>query len=81
MERALSGGQAGNVPVLLVNGVVAGIWHQRRAGRNLAITVEPFGRLTAGQRRELDQQVERIGHVLEAQPEWAIGEVTVGPHA
>jgi hypothetical protein len=26
-ERALAGGQAGNFPVLLIDGVVAGIWH------------------------------------------------------
>ena len=31
-RRALSGGQAGNVPVLLVDGIVGGVWHQRRAG-------------------------------------------------
>ena len=31
--RALAGGQAGNYPVLLVDGVVGGVWHQRRSGR------------------------------------------------
>ena len=31
--RALARGQAGNFPVLLIDGVVAGVWHQRRAGR------------------------------------------------
>ena len=29
-------GQAGNYPVLLVDGVVGGVWHQRRSGRKLA---------------------------------------------
>ncbi len=43
--RALSPtGQAGNYPVLLVDGVVGGVWHQRRSGRKLAITVEPLQR-------------------------------------
>ena len=32
-------------PVLL-NGEVAGVWHQRRSGRKLAITVEPLGDLS-----------------------------------
>ena len=32
-ERALAGGQAGNFPVLLVDGMVAGVWHAKRAGR------------------------------------------------
>lgn len=79
-ERALAGGQAGPVPVLLVGGVVAGVWHQRRSGRKLAVTVEPFGRLTARQRRELDEQVARVAEVLEAGAELTIGEVTAGKH-
>jgi len=80
-ERALSGGQAGNLPVLLIDGVVAGLWHQRRSGRKLEITVEPFGQLTPAQRRELDAQVERIGQFLEGTPTLTIGTVTIGPHA
>ncbi|SMQ18618.1 Winged helix DNA-binding domain-containing protein [Streptomyces sp. Ag82_O1-12] len=80
-ERALGGGQAGNHPVLLVDGVVAGVWHQRRRGRRTTVTVEPLARLTARQERELGEQVERVGEVLEAAPELVVGEVTVGPHA
>jgi winged helix DNA-binding protein len=80
-KRALTGGQAGNVQVLLVDGVVNGVWHQRRSGRKLALTVEPFARLTAKQRRELDDEAERIGEILEGTPELTIGEVTVRPHA
>ena len=57
--RALSGGQAGNVPVLLVDGIVRGVWHMRRAGRRLHVTVEPFDELSAPQRREVDDQVHR----------------------
>jgi hypothetical protein len=72
---------AGNFQVLLVDGVVGGIWHQRRSGRRVAITVEPFGRLSAARRRELDEQVERVGTIVEATPELTIGEVTVGGHA
>jgi hypothetical protein len=79
-ERALAGGQAGTVPVLLIDGVVSGVWHQRRSGRRLAITVEPFGALTAHHRRELDEQVERVGEIMEGRPELTIGEVTVGKH-
>jgi hypothetical protein len=72
---------AGNFQVLLVDGVVGGIWHQRRSGRRVAITVEPFGSLTAKHRRDLDDQVDRVGAILEATPELTIGEVTVGSHA
>src|SRR5205807_10473228 len=81
-QRALTpSGQAGNYPVLLIDGTVAGVWHQRRSGRTLAITVEPFDQLTTMQRRELDDQVERIGEFLESKPQLTIGTVTTGGHA
>jgi hypothetical protein len=80
--RALApSGQAGNYPVLLIDGVVAGVWHQRRSGRKVELTVEPLRRLTAVQRRQLEVEVELIGRVLEATPALTIGPVTVGPHA
>ncbi len=80
--RALTpAGQAGNYPVLLVDGVVGGVWHQRRSGRKLAITVEPLRELTAPQRRQLDDEVELVGAVMEAMPTLSVGTVTVGPHA
>ena len=80
--RALTpSGQAGNYPVLLVDGVVGGVWHQKRSGRKLAITVEPLRTLTPTQRRQLDDEVELIATVLEAVPTLTIGTVTVGPHA
>ncbi|GAA5208668.1 winged helix DNA-binding domain-containing protein [Streptomyces thinghirensis] len=80
-RRALAGGQAGNFPVLLVDGVAAGVWHQRRRGRRTTVTVEPLGRLTSRQRRELAAQAARVGEVLEAEAELVVGEVTVGAHA
>jgi hypothetical protein len=74
-------GQAGNYPVLLVDGVVGGVWHQRRSGRKLAITVEPLRALTATQRRQLDDEVELVGAVMQAKPTLTVGTVTVGAHA
>jgi hypothetical protein len=74
-------GQAGNYPVLLVDGVVGGVWHQRRSGRKLAITVEPLRELTTTQRRQLDDEVELVGAVMQAKPTLTLGTVTVGPHA
>ncbi|WP_406429449.1 winged helix DNA-binding domain-containing protein [Streptomyces sp. NBC_01589] len=79
--RALAGGQAGNHPVLLIDGTVAGVWHQRRSGRRIVVTVEPLSPLTAGQLRELEEQVERVAVVLEGKPELTVGKVSVGPHA
>jgi hypothetical protein len=80
-ERALARGQAGNFPVLLIDGTVAGVWHQRRSGRLIAVTVEPLSPLTAVQLRELEEQVERVGAVMEGTAELTVGKVTVGPHA
>lgn len=80
-ERALAGGQAGNFPVLLLDGVVGGVWHQKRSGRKVAIAVEPLGRLGRRHRAALDVEVERIGEILDARPELAIGPISVGPHA
>ncbi|MFB6816705.1 winged helix DNA-binding domain-containing protein [Streptomyces sp. NPDC056347] len=79
--RALAGGQAGNFPVLLVDGVAAGVWHQRRSGRRIAVTVEPLAPLPGRLLRELEAEVARVGEVLEGNAELTVGEVTVGPHA
>jgi hypothetical protein len=80
-DRALARGQAGNYPVLLVDGVVAGVWHQRRSGRTIHVTVEPLTPLSAPRKRALDEQVERVGEILEGKPALTIGKVSAGPHA
>ena len=79
--RASARGQAGNFPTVLVDGVVGGVWHARRSGPKLQITVEPIEPLSASQRRELDDEVELVGAVMEASPTLTVGPVTVGPHA
>ncbi|MCF3143696.1 winged helix DNA-binding domain-containing protein [Streptomyces platensis] len=81
-QRALAGRQAGNFPVLLIDGTVAGVWHQRRSGRRMIqLTVELLAPLTARQRRALDAQVQRVGEILQGTAELTIGTVSVGPHA
>ena len=80
-ERALAGTQAGNFPVLLLDGVVGGVWHQRRAGKRLAVTVEPLAELSAAHRGELAAQVDRLAEILGGTPDLTVGPVSVGPHA
>lgn len=80
-ERALAGGQAGNYPVLVVDGEVAGVWHQRRSARKARISVEPLADLAPVRQRELESEVDRIGRLQGLVAELTIGEVTVGPHA
>jgi hypothetical protein len=81
-ERALSpSGQAGNYPTLLIEGEVAGVWHAKRSGSTITITVEPLGRLTKKQRALLDDEADRIGTISEAKPNLTIGTVSAGGHA
>ena len=81
-SRALSpSAQAGNYPVMLVDGVVGGVWHQPRSGRRLTITVESLTPLSAAQRRGLEDEAALVGTVMETDTTLDIGEVTVGPHA
>ena len=59
--RATARGQAGNYPLLLVDGIVAGVWHQKKAGRKLHVTVEAMTPLSRTRRRRLDAEVDRLG--------------------
>jgi hypothetical protein len=84
-ERATARGQAGNYPLLLVDGVVAGVWHQKRSGRRLQVTVESLIPLNRRRRSLLDAEVNRMAEILGAGTGAALsltlGPVTVGPHA
>jgi hypothetical protein len=51
---------AGPNPALLVDGRVAGVWSRTLRGRRMEIEVEPFARLTSGQRRELADDAARV---------------------
>jgi hypothetical protein len=53
-------------PVVLVDGTVAGVWRQERADGRIEVTVEPFRALDAGQRRQLAEEVDRLGSFLGA---------------
>jgi hypothetical protein len=79
--RALSRGQAGNYPVILVDGVVRGLWHHRRSGKKLEITAELFQPAGTTQLEQLARQAERIGQFLQAEARLVLGEVGIGGHA
>ena len=80
-ERALARGQAGNYPVLLIDGRAAGVWHLRNAGKRAHVTVEPVKPLSARRTRALEQEVDRLGEIVGRVPTLTIGPITVGPHA
>ncbi|HET8953973.1 MAG TPA: winged helix DNA-binding domain-containing protein [Solirubrobacteraceae bacterium] len=47
-------------PVVLVDGVMAGVWRHERRGRRVELAVEPFGRLSAAQRGAVADEAERL---------------------
>lgn len=79
-QRALTRGAIGNVPVVIVDGIVAGIWQQRRTGRHLAIRAEVFQPLSAHQHYELEAAAARIGEIAEAETTLSLGPVEGRPH-
>jgi len=68
-------GTAAPYAVLLVDGVVRGLWSRTRRGRRVEIRVDPFRPLTAAQRAQVAGQAERIGEILEGQVELTYGAV------
>jgi Winged helix DNA-binding domain len=51
-------------PVLLVDGVMAGVWRHERKGRRLVVEIEPFRRLPATARSEAEAEAERLAAFL-----------------
>jgi hypothetical protein len=76
-DRVAPGGSAGNFPVILVDGAVAGIWHQRKSGRRLQMTVEAFQDLD---RDQIVAQAERIAAISDSQASVAFDRVAVTSH-
>lgn len=56
-------------PVLLVNGLMAGVWSTERKGKRVAVTVEPFRSLSAPERKAVLDEVDRVAE--RAEVHWA----------
>lgn len=59
--------------VLLVDGVVSGIWRRQQRRQHLDVRVEPFVRLSAAQQAGVTSEAARIGRFLGAEVEVSIG--------
>lgn len=68
------------LPILLVDGEVAGLWRRTARTRSVTIRVEPLVALTPAIRRAIETAVERVGSVLERTAELEIGTVEARPH-
>jgi len=72
-EHLLDGGAPDRVyrpqgwlsPVLLVDGLMTGVWSQRRTARGVGVTVEPFRSLSAAERRAVLSEADRLGESVE----------------
>jgi hypothetical protein len=78
--RALAHGQAGTHPVLLVDGVVAGVWHHTRTSARISIVVEPVARVGSRSRAALDDDAARIGEIFGLDATVELGKVTARSH-
>jgi hypothetical protein len=53
-------------PVVLIGGRAQGVWGFERRNRAVEVTVEPFGKLSAGVKKAIGEEVERLGRFLDA---------------
>jgi hypothetical protein len=68
------------MPVLLLDGVVGGIWESTRGARRIAIRVQPLLALDRKRRRAIDDAAARIGEIVGLEPTVTIGRVSTRPH-
>ena len=70
----------GPLPVVLVDGVVRGVWTYRMEGRKEQARVEVFGRTDANLRRLLEAEVGRLSAVLGRDLTLSLGPADIAAH-
>lgn len=70
----------GPMPVLLVDGAVAGIWESKRTAKSIAIRVQSFTRLDRARREDVARAAERIGKIVGLESSLAFGAIATRPH-
>ncbi len=83
--RAFARGSArrflcGPLPVLLIDGVVQGVWTFRQERGSDQVRIEVFGRTGATLRRRLDEEVARLAKVLDRGLELSVGPADIAAH-
>jgi hypothetical protein len=53
-------------PVVLIGGRAEGVWAYERQSKGVGVTVEPFRKLSSGERKAISDEVERLGRFLDA---------------
>jgi Winged helix DNA-binding domain len=60
------------VPALVIDGVVEGIWRRAKSAKTIDLEVEPTRRITADERRGIEDEAERIGSFLGVEPKLSV---------
>jgi hypothetical protein len=47
-------------PVVLIDGVIAGVWSHKLQGKRLLVDIEPFGKLSKAERAGIKQEAESL---------------------
>jgi len=53
-------------PVVLINGVIAGVWSHKLQGNRLLLTIEPFGKLSKKERAGIEREAESLALYYDA---------------
>lgn len=61
------------LPILLVDGVVSGIWERKMGSKSAKLRVEPFVELTSHQRTLLEAEAHRVGAFFGIEVELTLG--------
>ncbi len=54
----------GNAPVLLIDGIAAGVWQKKKRGNTLEIRVDPFQPLKSMDKRSIREEADSLGEFL-----------------
>jgi hypothetical protein len=80
-ERGIPIVGGGNIPAVLVDGRVAGIWEMRRQGGRATIVVDCFEVLDKRRKGLLDEAIDMICRIAQVEGTRTFGAVTPRPHA
>lgn len=71
LSRVIPGRNGMFKPIVVVAGEVVGIWSRKITSKKVTVTVEPFGKLTARQKRVLEQPASSYAAFLGLVPDLA----------
>jgi hypothetical protein len=80
-ERGIPIGGGGNIPAVLVDGRVGGVWEMRRQAGRATIVVDCFEQLDKQRKRLLDEAIDRICRIAQVEGTRTFATVTPRPHA